>query len=64
MGGGAKMKKDLVTLMDENRRSLGRSRGSRLMEITPEDREPEVEPEDEDENPGGPILEEDLEVEV
>lgn len=58
------MKKDLVTLMDENRRSLGRSRGSRLMEITPEDREPEVEPEDEDENPVGPILEEDLEVEV
>jgi len=58
------MKKDLVTLMDENRHSLGRSRGSRLMAIAPTEVEPWKEPEDEDENPGSPILEEDLEVEA
>ena len=32
------MKKDLVTLMDENRCSLGKTRASRLMTLVPEDK--------------------------
>jgi hypothetical protein len=57
------MKKDLVTLMDENRRSLGKARGSRLMALTPEDRlaqEQKQKPilEEEEVNP---ILEDELE---
>jgi len=54
------MKKDLVLLMEENNRSLGKSRGSRIMGFDQE----KAPPEDEDENPGNPILEEDLEVEA
>lgn len=56
------MKKDLVTLMDGNRRSLGRTRGSRLMELNSEDKLTQEQKrfEDEDENP---VLEEMIEVE-
>lgn len=56
------MKKDLVTLMDGNRRSLRRTRGSRLMELNSEDKLTQEQKrfEDEDENP---VLEEMIEVE-
>ena len=57
------MKKDLVTLMDENRRSLGKSRGSRLMELSPEDKlaQEKKRKQISEEEEANPISEEDME---